>query len=342
MTSDDRPLDPPLAVAWDVTPFTARVDTVPQFDGHHVIVAAGGTLTALAPGDGAIRWQLDTGVDATNLALARDAALVSGFTKADSHLVCADSDGAVRWRQDGWSISGDSLGRDGDDFVVLGRRGDDETLMCRVLRADTGDQRIAFVCHASTMPDRVSRGFVYSGRSTAPEYAGLFVYDLASERTEHLHQASHGVRSRPADSIVVFDTRDYGVQGELVAVDVASRAVLWSGVGGINIALAVDRGQLLATESRGESDVTLTLREIQSGRLIWRSDPFSGSDAEPILLGDLAIVCIDAHRLMLFDRATGAAVQTMDLWVSAWCPTPLGLFCVDEQHVRCLRHSGAR
>ena len=53
------------------------------------------------------------------------------------------------------------------------------------------------------MPDRVGRGFVYSGRSTASAYAGLFLYDLASERTEQLHGASHGVRSRPADSIVV-------------------------------------------------------------------------------------------------------------------------------------------
>ena len=345
MTSTSRqsnPLDPPLTVAWEAEPSTARISVAPQFNGRHVIVAAGAALTALDPSDGSVRWQIDVAADPKNLAVARDAALVSGFTDEGSRLVCVDGLGAVRWQQPDWHIATESLGRDGDDFIVLGRRTGDTAQMCRVLRSDTGAERLVFECGATYVPDRVVNGFVYSIWSSDQTTAGLFLYDLASKKTERLLTASHAIRSKPADSIVVVDTTDVDTVGELIAVDLTSRKIVWKGVGGDNVALAVDRGQLAAVESEAPHRFALTLREVATGRVLWKTDPLEAYQAQPIIAADWAGVSLAGRRVPMYDRASGRVLQTLEmrsLFPDGLCSTPVGLIMVYGSSVQCLRHA---
>lgn len=333
-------LDPPLAEGWRVTGCTA--DVAPAFDGTHVIAAGGGELSALDPADGRRVWRTSIRGDATNLAVAAQFILISTQGPDGSGLTCVDAAGAVVWQQSGWSITQDALGSEKDGFLVLGVSDAEPGLRCHVLAPATGQRRHSFACPAASVPDWTASGYVYSVRSDDPDLSGLFFYEAAGGTPVRLLADSHAIRTT-VDLVALIDTTDVDrMPGELIAFDLAAQKRQWTAVGGVNMTIAVDRGQVAAVTSLRGKSLALTLYDLASGRTLWRADPVEGRHAAPLLAADWAGVSVNGRTLHLYDRTNGRQLQSIDarsLFPEGPRITPFGLILSDGDDVVCLRSS---
>jgi PQQ-like domain len=333
------PIDPPLGNAWHADLGTGLVRLAPRWMSDRVVVAAGTGLAALALDDGRVLWRHDYAAAITNIAGTSDAVLVS-VLNPDKLLVCVSADGAELWRQSDWSVSQFGIAAAGNRFLVTGTHRDDGLPSCYIADAATGRIVGRFPC-PSRAPDAVPDGFVFSVRDEDPDRAGLFHADVRTLVVERLLPHSHVTRA-VSGSTVVINTTDIDLfPGELIAYDVAGRRPLWTERGGPSLTVAIDRGQVAAMEGIEQGRFVLVLRSLTNGSVHWKSEPFEGRTAAPLLVGDWAGAYVNTDVLHIFNRSNGSPIQAIEeptMFSSGACVTPQGLVIADDATVRCLRH----
>jgi len=326
----------PLRTRWTVDPGIGLLDLTPVSLGGLAAVAGGPAVAGLQTADGEVVYRIDLAGDVVDLAATAQGPVV--LHGGDTDLLEAFSwTGERLWEQPAPHEMGlRSLRGLSDRILALGLpRTADAATVCTIFSTD--GERLAEYPSPGDLPDLVPRGTVSSVRSQIPSQAGLFLYDFAERRLLRLLADSHYLRA-VAGSIAVIDNYDDGVtEPRVTAMDTATGETLWKGPGGPNLAFDADQQQVASVVGR-QGEFAATLRDLRSGVPAWRSDPIQGRSATVQLVDQTVLVFVDRARLLVFERATGRLVQTLNersSVVYGACPTGAGLIdcCFDE--LRC-------
>lgn len=336
-------LNPPVDARWRVMIESKYMTLRPVTNGQGVVcVAAHDRVLALAADTGERLWEHGEPAPITEITGCADGPVLAlgGETVA---LVAYRWMGEPLWRTvSDIGTGGDRLRGCGTELLALGVSETDASTrrLCQIRDARTGAVTLAFP-YDGDLPDRVEGRFVYSVRG---EGGGLFVLEPPQKKPHRLLDVGHWVRA-VAEGVAVIDTYDDDNRfGRLIAVDLASGAVLWEDAGGPNFALAVDGGELAAAVAVDEKRLAMTLRDLRTGRVRWTAEPVVAEDVTPLIAADCVLGSVFGERIEIYDRASGRRVQTLDeesSLVKGGCLDAAGLIDVAARVVTCFRGAGA-
>jgi PQQ-like domain len=337
-------LSPPLTLRWATDTGGSETGCSPVSDGRGIVVVAGrGEVIGLSLADGSVVWKRPLPPYVAELQAVDRGVVAASGEIADTTLAAFSWDGVPIWEHhSGISTGADRLRGAGSHVLVLGvGPGAEDVSVCQVRSAATGEVATEFPVPGD-VPDLTASGFVWSARSADPAESGLFLYDPDAGGPWKLVEASSSVRA-VGDLVAVIDTFDIDNRfGRLIAVDLASRDVLWETDGGGALVLAIDEGQLACARAVDEETVAVTLRELRTGEPLWSAAPVAAEATSLLLAGDCVVSSVPVQRIELYDRADGNRVQLLEeesSLVKGGCVTEAGLIDVAFGEVRCFGRS---
>jgi outer membrane protein assembly factor BamB len=346
MSATRKPaLQPPVEIRWRVAFKSEYMGLRPVTNDQGVIVvAAHDRLFGLVADTGKILWEHAQPAHITEIqACEGGPVLALGGERVE--LVAYRWTGEARWRRSSdIGAGGDRLRGCGAEFLALGvpDGGQSTRQLCQVRDTDTGEVKLQFPCNGD-LPDRVDGAFVYSVRGAGREGGGLFVVQPGERKPRRLLDVGHWVRV-VAEGVAVVDTYDDDNRySRLIAVELATGAVLWECPGGPNFALAVDRGQLAACVAIDDKRLAMSLRDLKTGWVQWMAEPIAAEYVSPLLADDCVIGSVISERVDLYDRVTGKLVQSLDeesSLVRGGCVATVGLIDVASPAVICFKGAG--
>ena len=335
---------PPLTERWKTDAGIGYMDQTPVSDGDVVVVVSLGKLVGLSLADGRALWRRELSTPVSSL-IATPLGPVVVHGKGESLIVALSWSGDVRWeRAADLDLGGDALRGLGETFLAKGvSRGARGAPLCRLFRAATGEPLQDFHFFGD-LPHAVPRGLAYSVRASDPAMAGTFLYDVERNAVVRLVEQSSSIRA-VSEAVVVIDTWDFDVtSSRLIATDSTTERRLWEAEGGPSLLLGIDATCVASVTARGSGTVVPTLRELQTGRVLWESAALAGRDAKVLLAADAVLVEVDGERLHVLERRTGQALQSVDGPFTAMglaCPTKAGLVALRSKAVVCLSGQGS-
>ena len=336
-------LRPPIEARWRVRFESEYMGLRPVGDGRGlIVVAAHDRVVGLDAANGEKLWEHAQPAPITEIQACVDGPVLAlGGEKVE--LAAYRWNGDSMWRTVGEiGTGGDRLRGCGAEFIAIGVPETDGSTrqLCQVRDARTGTVTASFPC-AGDLPDRHGEDFVFSIRG---EGGGLFILRPPAKKPRRLLDVGNWVRV-VAEGIAVVDTYDDDNRfSRLIAVDLASGAVLWEDAGGPNFTLAVDRGQLAAAVAVDDERVAMTLRDLKTGRIAWTAKPIKAEYVTPLLAADCVLASIMGERIEIFDRADGHLDQTLaheSSLVEGGCLDPAGLIDIASSEVACFRGAAA-
>lgn len=340
-------LGSPLHIGWRAEPGVGYIDLSPVSDGVTAVVS-GSTIAGLALADGSPCWRYTQSGQILDLSVCPSGPLVAHAERDRTWITALSWDGALRWQiEPGIAMASRSLCGLGTALLARGvHLSPTVRQVCRLIDAATGAIQAEYP-YIGEKPDVVPRGIISSIQAGDPATTGLWLYDLAAQHPVRLHPAPHDLRVVVGALAVIdtFNLDEPAPNGEQLAIDTATGQLRWSAPGGPALTLAADDRHLVGTQALADGRFAITLRDLRSGESIWQSDPIAAPPPTLMLAADVALAFIDGRRLLIFDRAGGALIQTIDepsTAVYGACFAAGGLVDVCGSEVRFLTAKGPR
>jgi outer membrane protein assembly factor BamB len=317
MSAESRPvpcLHPPLEARWTLDLASGVVTRRPATDGATVVIVAQRRVLGVAAQTGKVLWehpQTDPVSEIIGCDIGPVIALLGDSD--DVELAAFRWNGEAMWRiRSGLDTGDGQLRGQGAKLIAVGvPSGRTGRQNCRVWDASSGALEGEFPCNGDP-PDLVGEHFIYSTRTFQGKKGGLFAFDPRTKRARALLEVGNAIRA-VADGIAVIDTTDDAIRfSRLIAIDLRTGKTLWEDEGGPNFALSAAGGQLACVAAVDDALVSMTLRDIATGRSLWTAESVKAEAVTPIIAGDCVLGCVPGERIDVYNRATGALVQTID------------------------------
>ena len=335
-------LAPPLALGWAVNPGIGLITLRPVGDGSVAVVAAEG-ITSLDLADGRVRWHQRGPGDVLDLTATRAGPVAVHFDGRQAHLVALDWEGERLWQTAmDLALGGNSLRGLGDRLLIQGvPLAPEGGPVCRVLAAATGDVLEEFGLDGD-LPHRVPRGWVFTYIADDPAQISLDLLAIPEGQRVRLLRFAHDTRTVVGEVVVIsrFPTADD--PGRIAAVDTNREETLWTAQGGPNLVLGADGTHVANVAAADGQHLSMVLHALRSGEVDWHSAPVAGTVATLMLAADAVLAEVDNLLLYVFERTTGALLQTIEepsSLVSGAYVTASGLVDVCGHEVRLLAGS---
>lgn len=310
---------PDVSVVWSVNVGDAETPhhrlAIAQRDGRLFAASAGGRVTALDAQSGAVEWQVTLDVPVAGGPGAGDEGIALGT--ADGEVILLDpQDGGVRWRQ---SVTSEILAPPavGQGNVVV-RTGDGRVF---ALDAEDGSQRwlysrsvpsLSLRGHSAPVlvPNGVVAGFD-NGRLSA---LALDDGSAAWEATIAVPEGRTDLeRMIDIDADPLVDRGDLfagAYQGRLTGIALGDGEIAWARDISLLGGLAVDAGNLYATDADGQ----VWALDRSNGASVWRFDELAGLTlTTPVVDSDRVAVAASDGQVYWLDADDGRLLARHDV-----------------------------
>jgi outer membrane protein assembly factor BamB len=298
---------------WSVAIEAGLIRHRPVTDGKTVAAAAHDHLIAFAAETGETLWDRAQPFPITEIQACDHGPVIALGDGDDVELLAFGWTGEPLWQvQSGIGTGGGRLRGCGSMLAAIGvPSGPSTRQICQVRDAQTGERLLEFPCNGD-VPHMADGRFVYSEQSFEGEGGGLFVYDPKAKKARRLLDAGNSVRI-VEDGIAVIDTASDEIRfSRLIAVDLASGKVIWEEEGGPNLTLSASEGQLACALAVDDRRLSMTLRELKTGRKLWVASAVEADAVAPILAADCVLGSIAGERIDIYSRSKGELIQSLD------------------------------